>query len=75
MKSRYALMIGALTLVAVSAGVHHSTAGIYQQDIEVQLGKVRSGAISASSLKIEVVDDWAWPMNGTSATAARRWRT
>ena len=60
MKSRSALMIGALTLVAVSAGAHHSTAGIYQQDIEVQLkGKVKEWRFinPHPSLKIEVVDD------------------
>jgi len=53
-------MIGALTLLAGTAGAHHSTAGIYQQDVEVQLkGKVKEWRFinPHPSLKIEVADE------------------
>ena len=52
-------MIGALTLVAATAGAHHSTAGIYDQTAEVELkGKVKEWRFinPHPSLKIEVVD-------------------
>jgi hypothetical protein len=60
MKSRYALMLGALTLVATTAWAHHSTAGIYQQNVELELkGKVKEWRFlnPHPSLKLEVVDD------------------
>ena len=60
MKTRIALLIGALTLVAVTAGAHHSTAGIYEQNVEVELkGKVKEWRFinPHPSLKIEVVDE------------------
>jgi hypothetical protein len=60
MKSGYTLIVGALALVAVGAAAHHSTAGIYQQDVEVQLkGKVKEWRFinPHPSLKLEVADD------------------
>lgn len=60
MKSRIALMIGALTLVAATVQAHHSTAGIYEQTAEVELkGKVKEWRFinPHPSLKIEVVDE------------------
>jgi hypothetical protein len=59
MKNRYALMITALTLAAATAGAHHSTAGIYQLTVEVELkGKVKEWRFinPHPSLKLEVVD-------------------
>jgi hypothetical protein len=60
MKSTYALMVCAMTLVAATAWAHHSTAGIYQQNVEVELkGKVKAWRFinPHPSLKLEVVDD------------------
>lgn len=60
MKFRHALLICSLTLVAATVGAHHSTAGIYQQDVEVQLkGKVTSWRFinPHPSLKLEVADE------------------
>jgi hypothetical protein len=60
MKSRIALLLGALTLIATAAWAHHSTAGIYQQDVEVELkGKVKEWRFinPHPSLKLEVADD------------------
>jgi hypothetical protein len=60
MKTAYALMLGAVTLVAAAAGAHHSTAGIYQQNVEVELkGKVKAWRFinPHPSLKLDVVDD------------------
>jgi hypothetical protein len=60
MKTRHALMLGALTLIAASAGAHHGTAGIYQQDVVVQLkGKVKEWRFvnPHPNLKLEVADD------------------
>ena len=60
MNSRYALLLGAMTMVAATAWAHHSTAGIYRQDVEVQLkGKVKAWRFinPHPSLKLEVVDD------------------
>ncbi len=60
MKLRFALMAGALTLVAATAGAHHSTAGIYQQNVVVELkGKVKEWRFinPHPSLKLEVVDE------------------
>jgi hypothetical protein len=60
MKSRIALIFGALALAAASAVAHHSTAGIYQQDVELQLkGKVKEWRFinPHPTLKLEVVDD------------------
>lgn len=60
MKSRYALLLGALTMVAATAWAHHSTAGIYREDVEVELkGKVKAWRFinPHPSLKLEVVDE------------------
>jgi len=60
MKTRIALLSCALMLVAASSGAHHSTAGIYEQTLEVELkGKVKEWRFinPHPSLKIEVVDD------------------
>jgi hypothetical protein len=60
MKSRYALLLGAMTLVAATGWAHHSTAGIYQQNVEVELkGKVKAWRFinPHPSLKLDVVDD------------------
>jgi hypothetical protein len=60
MKSRYALLLAAMTMVATTAWAHHSTAGIYRQDVEVKLkGKVKAWRFinPHPSLKLEVVDD------------------
>jgi len=59
MKSRFALMICALTLVATTAGAHHSAAGIYDMKVEMELkGKVKEWRFVNPHplLKIEVVD-------------------
>ena len=60
MKSGYAWILAGLALGTVAAWAHHSTAGIYQDDVEVQLkGKVRAWRFinPHPSLKLEVVDD------------------
>jgi hypothetical protein len=60
MNSRIALMLGALPLLAATVQAHHSTAGIYEQTVEVQLkGKVKEWRFinPHPSLKIEVVDE------------------
>lgn len=60
MKTRIALLSCALALVSATAGAHHSTAGIYEQTLEVELkGKVKEWRFinPHPSLKIEVVDD------------------
>jgi len=60
MKSRFALMLGALALVTATTWAHHSTAGIYQQNVEVQLkGKVKAWRFinPHPSLKLDVVDE------------------
>jgi DNA/RNA endonuclease YhcR with UshA esterase domain len=60
MKAGYSLMLGALTLIAASAGAHHSTAGIYDQTREVEVkGKVKNWQFinPHPRLKIEVVDE------------------
>jgi hypothetical protein len=59
MKSRIALMMGALMLVATTTGAHHSTAGIYDDKVEVQIkGKVKEWRFANPHplLKIEVTD-------------------
>jgi len=59
MKSRFALLFGAMTMVAAAAWAHHSTAGIYR-NVEVQLkGKVKAWRFinPHPSLKLEVVDE------------------
>ena len=59
MKSRFALMICALTLIATTAGAHHSAAGIYDRKVETELkGKVKEWRFinPHPSLKLEVVD-------------------
>jgi hypothetical protein len=59
MNSRIAPLICVLTLLATTAGAHHSTAGIYDLNVEVQLkGKVREWRFANPHplLKIEVVD-------------------
>ncbi len=60
MKYRTALFLGALTLVTITASAHHSTAGIYQQKVEVEIkGKVKAWRFinPHPSLKLEVTDD------------------
>ena len=59
MKARIALIFGALTLIAITAGAHHSTAGIYDMKAEVEVkGKVKEWRFANPHplLKIEVVD-------------------
>ena len=59
MKSRVALLIGALTLVATTVGAHHSAAGIYDMKVEVEIkGKVKEWRFANPHplLKVEVVD-------------------
>jgi hypothetical protein len=60
MNPRHALIPGALALLAAAAVAHHSTAGIYQQDVVVELkGKVKEWRFinPHPNLKLEVVDD------------------
>ncbi len=60
MKYRSALLLGALALVTTTTGAHHSTAGIYQQKVEVEIkGKVKAWRFinPHPSLKLEVTDD------------------
>lgn len=60
MKVRIAFLTSALTLIAVGAGAHHSTAGIYDQTREVEIkGKVKEWRFvnPHPNLKIEVVDE------------------
>lgn len=60
MKPRHALIPAALALLAATAVAHHSTAGIYQQDVVVELkGKVKEWRFinPHPNLKLEVVDD------------------
>ncbi len=59
MKSRIALMVGALTVAAAAAVAHHSTAGIYDANVEVEVkGKVKEWRFinPHPRLKLEVVD-------------------
>ena len=59
MKSRIALMVGALTLVATTVGAHDSAAGIYDMKAEVQIkGKVKEWRFTNPHplLKVEVID-------------------
>jgi hypothetical protein len=59
MKSRIAQLLGALTLVATIAGAHHSTSGIYDMKVELEVkGKVKEWRFTNPHplLKIEVVD-------------------
>jgi hypothetical protein len=81
MKSRIALMFTALTLVAATAWAHHSTAGIYQQDVEVELkGKVKEWRFinPHPSLKLEVVDakgvvhEWDVSYGGSAVVHLKR---
>jgi hypothetical protein len=81
MKSRLALMLGALTLVAATAGAHHSTAGIYQQNVQVELkGKVKEWRFinPHPSLKLEVVDakgvahEWDISYGGSAVAHMKR---
>jgi hypothetical protein len=60
MKTMQSLMLGVLALATITAGAHHSTAGIYQQDVTVQLkGKVKEWRFinPHPSLKLEVADE------------------
>lgn len=60
MKLKFASLVGALTLIASAAQAHHSTNGIYEQTVEVELkGKVKEWRFinPHPSLKLEVVDD------------------
>ena len=55
-----ALMFGVLMLVATTVWTHHSTAGIYQQDVELELkGTVKEWRFinPHPSLKLDVVDE------------------
>ena len=81
MKSRQALLIGALMLVAATAGAHHSTAGIYQQDVEVELkGTVKEWRFinPHPSLKLEVADakgvvhEWDISYGGSAVAHMKR---
>jgi hypothetical protein len=81
MKTRIALMIGALTLVAATAGAHHSTAGIYEQTVEVELkGKVKEWRFinPHPSLKLDVVDakgvahEWDISYGGSAVSHLKR---
>ena len=59
MKARIALLV-ALSLGAATVGAHHSTAGIYEPTLQVELkGKVKVWRFinPHPSLKIEVVDE------------------
>jgi hypothetical protein len=60
MNPRHALIPAALALLAATAVAHHSTAGIYKQDVVVELkGKVKEWRFinPHPNLKLEVVDD------------------
>lgn len=60
MKSRIAVMFGAMTLAATIAWAHHSTAGIYDMSVEKEVkGKVKEWRFINPHplLKIEVVDE------------------
>jgi Family of unknown function (DUF6152) len=81
MKASIALTIGALTLVAATAGAHHSAAGIYDQKVEVVLkGKVKAWRFinPHPSLKLEVVDakgvvqEWDVSYGGSAVTHLKR---
>jgi len=55
-----ATLLGALVLLTGAASAHHSTAGIYQQDVQLQLkGRVKAWRFinPHPSLKLEVVDE------------------
>jgi len=77
MKSRYALIFCALTLIATTAGAHHSTGGIYQMDTVLELkGKIIEWRFinPHPTLKLEVTDDkgavHVWDVSyGSSAVA------
>jgi hypothetical protein len=80
MKSRYALL-GAMVMVAATAWAHHSTAGIYRQDVEVKLkGKVKAWRFinPHPSLKLEVVDakgvvhEWDISYGGSAVSHLKR---
>jgi hypothetical protein len=81
MKSRIGLMITALTLVAANTWAHHSTAGIYELNVEVELkGKVKEWRFinPHPSLKIEVVDakgvahEWDVSYGGSAVAHLKR---
>lgn len=60
MKSRIALLLGALALATATVWAHHSTAGIYRMDVEVELkGKVKAWRFinPHPSLKLDVADE------------------
>jgi hypothetical protein len=60
MKLKTALLIAMSMLATATAGAHHSTAGIYQQDVTVTLkGKVKEWRFinPHPSLKLEVADE------------------
>lgn len=60
MNPRHALIPAALALLAATAVAHHSTAGIYKQDVVMELkGKVKEWRFinPHPNLKLEVVDD------------------
>jgi hypothetical protein len=81
MKSRFALLLGAMTVVAATAWAHHSTAGIYRQDVEVEVkGKVKAWRFinPHPSLKLEVVDgkgvahEWDISYGGSAVSHLKR---
>jgi hypothetical protein len=80
-KSRIALMIGALTLVATIVGAHHSTSGIYDINVETEVkGKVKEWRFTNPHplLKIEVVDakgvaqEWDVSYGGSAVAHLKR---
>jgi len=81
MKSRIAMMIGALTLLATTAGAHHSAAGIYDLKVEMELkGKVKEWRFANPHplLKIDVVDakgvtqEWDVSYGGSAVTHLKK---
>lgn len=81
MKSRIALMMGALTLAATLAGAHHSTSGIYDINVETEVkGKVKEWRFTNPHplLKIEVVDangvahEWDVSYGGSAVAHLKR---
>ena len=81
MNSRIASMICVLSLLATTAGAHHSAAGIYDLNVEMQLkGKVKEWRFANPHplLKIEVVDakgvstEWDVSYGGSAVTHLKK---
>lgn len=81
MKAGTALVIGALTLVATLAGAHHSTSGIYDINVEMEVkGKVKEWRFTNPHplLKLEVVDargvaqEWDVSYGGSAVAHLKR---